>query len=693
MHKWVPYALIRVTLFYVLGIILAIYQGSFIDKELAALIVISLALVYFLFWVFLRKLFFDKYNLLLSITGFSLIFFLGFLNLKYFDQSQQESHILHKENVDAYIGIVQERHYETEKTNRYLISIHSIRNKDWEESIGKIYLYVSKGFEKIFQPGDQLMVYGSPDELQEPMNPGEFNYRRFLSFKNIYHHDYSTGENIDITGYTEPNWFLATSASIREWAVQQLELAIPEKREQTIALALILGVKDGLTDEIKNAYSASGAMHVLAVSGLHVGIIYGIILLIFGKLQENGKTKWILAIVSLFSLWLYAAVTGFSPSVLRAVTMFSFIALAKASGRTTNIYNTLAASGLILLIFDPYLIMSVGFQLSYLAVLGIVYIYPKIYSVFIVENKIIDKIWSITSVSLAAQLSTFALGMLYFHQFPTFFLVSNLVVIFGAFLILSGGLIVLLVSFSEVLFSFFSLLLSNLIYGINYFVFLIEDLPNSLIENIYINTFQTWLIMIGILSLFLMFQYRKLAYLYIPFFCLLIFVSIRINWLHNNINKKEITFHRVNNHVAIDFIADGKSLLLTDSLLWMDEDKKRFHIAPNQLQSYVNEKSSIFLSSNQKPFHVVSWNNFDFLILKGDIKDWEISSLFTYDFVILANDFRGSIEDVVDQVNFDHLILDGSLKGYVADRLLKEVNALNIDAHSVYHDGAKQITL
>ena len=174
--------------------------------------------------------------------------------------------------------------------------------------------------------------------------------------------------------------------------------------------------------------------------------------------------------------------------------MFSFVALAIPAGRRTNIYNTLAASAFFILWYDPFLIMSVGFQLSYIAVLGIVYMQPALYNLWEPTNRLWDEVWKITCVSIAAQLATLPLGLLYFHQFPNYFLLSNLFVIPGSFVVLILGILILVVNVISPIASFLGMLLEWTIKALNVIVFTIEDFPFSLIENVYITTFQCWVL-------------------------------------------------------------------------------------------------------------------------------------------------------------------------------------------------------
>ena len=219
-----------------------------------------------------------------------------------------------------------------------------------------------------------------------------------------------------------------------------------KNNELAVASALILGYKDDLGEELKHSYSSAGATHVLAVSGLHVGIIFLVLNFLLNILDKNDRFKISKAILLICFLWAYATITGLSPSVVRAATMFSFVTIGKSFGKSSSIYNTLCASAFVLLVYNPYLIMEVGFQLSYLAVVGIVYFQSIIYKWIYVKNKFLKYIWMITSVSIAAQLTTFPLGLLYLHQSPTYLFASNLFVIPGAMLIIGLGILLFITS-------------------------------------------------------------------------------------------------------------------------------------------------------------------------------------------------------------------------------------------------------
>ena len=237
--------------------------------------------------------------------------------------------------------------------------------------------------------------------------------------------------------------------------------------EIEIVKALILGQKKDINKQLYSDYAAAGAIHILAVSGLHVGIIYFILITLLRPLKRLFKHELIISIIIVISLWGFAFLTGLSPSVIRAVTMFSFFAFAKAINRETNTINTLFLSYFTLLIINPLWLFHIGFQLSYLAVLSILWLLPLFNKVYCPKNYFARKIWDIFTVTLAAQTGIFPLSIYYFHQFPGLFFMTNLIILPFLGVLLGGGIILIILSIFNVIPEWFALTYNYLIKFMN----------------------------------------------------------------------------------------------------------------------------------------------------------------------------------------------------------------------------------
>lgn len=428
----------------------------------------------------------------------------------------------------------------------------------------KIIAYFSKiEFDLTLKTGDQLIILAKPQEIKNMGNPFEFDYQSMMKKKDIWFSVYlnkgaylKTGRQINRISY----WAEQT----RDKLIAVLAATKIGKEERSVVAALTLGYRTELDPETTDYFASTGAMHVLAVSGLHVGLIYFILGFLLAPLKRAKIGILFYPVALLAFLWIYAFITGFSPSVQRATVMFSFVIMGTVLGRPVNIYNSLSASALVLLLLNPNIMFEVGFQLSYLAVFGIVLIQPKLAALITIKSKYLKWVWDLFTVSIAAQLATFPLGLLYFNQFPNLFWLSNFFVIPGATLIiwLTFGFFVL----SPI--PFVSDLLAQLVHYITYAMVgalkLMSSLPNAVAEGIVITPLQTWVIYGILLSAIIFWFSKKKGWL----FCSLSLVALLhvavIGKKIELINQKTIYVYNSRN-TMIHFINGRTNYLLTTS--------------------------------------------------------------------------------------------------------------------------------
>lgn len=401
----------------------------------------------------------------------------------------------------------------------------------------KLIAYFSKNdFDSTLKPGDQLIIRAIPQEIRNMGNPFEFDYRQMMLAKGIRYSVYLSGTNYAKTGKTI--WRLNhKTEQIREHLISIIKQAIPEKKARSVISALTLGYRQELDPETIDYFTSTGAMHVLAVSGLHVGLIYYILGFLFGWLKQKKYGFLIYPVTIILLLWVYAALTGFSASVQRATVMFTFVIIGEILRRPVSIYNSLAASAFLLVLIKPSIIFEVGFQLSYSAVLGIVIIQPRLAAIFSIQNKFLKFIWDLFTVSLAAQLSTFPLGVYYFNQFPNFFWLSNFIVIPAATLLIWLAFIFFILSPLPLLANLAGKLLgatATLMIGL---LKSISELPYALIEGIHISTIQLILIY-GIIGSVLVYALTKYRNAFIIF--LLLIIALQSTQIHTKYSTRNI---------------------------------------------------------------------------------------------------------------------------------------------------------
>ncbi|MCW5897804.1 MAG: ComEC/Rec2 family competence protein [Flavobacteriales bacterium] len=290
--------------------------------------------------------------------------------------------------------------------------------------------------------GDRLLVDAALTPISRIPDPGGFDRRAWAASRGIAMELFAPSaawRTVDHNAHWT-HLFANTRDRISTW----LDGSDMPMRERAVVKALVLGQRDELDGEQRAAFARSGTIHVLAVSGMHVGLIYAILSFLFGWWGKSGKARMWRGLFVLLALWAYAGLTGASPSVMRATVMFSLFTLAGMAAQRTDHLNSLFAAALLLLLYDPALLGVIGFQLSFLAVLGIIVFYKPIERLWSPADRILRGIWSLAVVSIAAQLLTTPLSLHLFQAFPVWFLPANIIVVTAVGLAVNGAVALLL---------------------------------------------------------------------------------------------------------------------------------------------------------------------------------------------------------------------------------------------------------
>ena len=597
---------------------------------------------------------------------------------------------------------------EKEKSIKAIVDIIYIQKDNaWQETSGKAIIYLQKdSLSRAIEIGDRLLFEPSFNSIENNNNPNEFNYKRYLSFHLISQQAYLKSNNWKKLDSKNESSLVVMSQDIRKKVLSIYSQNGIEGNEYGVLAALTLGYKDKLDEDVKRWYSSSGAMHILAVSGLHVGIIFMILNSIFFFLNRCKTCVILKTIVIILLLWAYAFITGLSPSVLRATIMFSFVAVGMTFKRTTSIYNTLAASAFLLMLINPLIIMEVGFQLSYLAVISIVFFQPKISSWFNFKNIILKKTWSLVSVSIAAQIGTFPLGLYYFHQFPNYFLLTNIVVIPFAGLVIYSTLAFLITSGFPAIAEYTGLAVSYIIKGLNYSVEFIEGLPFSISNDIYISLSQTFLIYF-VMIISAVFIINRLAKTFFVFLFSIILLLVSLNFTEfTNSNQQKVFVYNIKGVSAYNFIDGKDNIFISDFKESIEHKNLMFFIKNNWLEKGVeNEKiielkklspqylfSNLLTIDNKNLFiknKIINYYNNSFAIIDDKYySNYTTEKKLSIDYIILAQNANISIERISNVFNFKEIIIDSSNSKWKSDNWLAECNDLNIKAFSVIDNGA-----
>ncbi|MGE0635532.1 MAG: ComEC/Rec2 family competence protein [Bacteroidia bacterium] len=686
--------LFRLVLPFTIGIIAGIYLGDYIiNSSLALVFLLAILIVSFCALPFLKKIAYSK-RWMFGIPLNTFLLSAGVLTAIVNTERFYPNHISaldekqHQFVIQAIKNVV-----EKNKSFKLEAEVLNLFEKGKEKNInGKIILYLEKdSVSAAIKYGDILLVNAALQQVRETQNPAQFNYKQFLLFHQITRQAYISSESFSFTGINKGNIALKRIYNFRDYLLSILQKHGLEGREFAVGAALILGYTDELDPEIMRAYAGSGALHVLSVSGLHVGIMYVVVAWLLSGLDKFKRGNIIKAILLIVFLAFYAMITGLSPSVLRASVMFGFIVIAKAFNYHTNIYNTLAVSAISLLVYDPYLVMQVGFQLSYLAVIGIVAFQPLLIDLWEPKTKLMSWIWEITCVSIAAQIATAPLGFLYFHQFPVYFMISNLVVIPLSTGILYMGLATLLSAFIPQLCDYFTLILKWMIIVLNKSVEITEALPYSILGGIDISVTETWMLYFIVVSFFVFITQRNMRGLYVSLIALLIIsVTQFIETIEQNSQQKFIVYN-VAESSAYDVIQGTQNYFYAPSSLINDKDKMLFNIEHNWWKNGVNRQQIIPLDS-------INFRNGIFYFSSGEKNILAINNFFdskisytkklNSDIVILSKNTEIKIEQVIDYFNPELIIFDSSNSYKICKKWAAGCKKSGIKYYDVSQQGA-----
>ncbi len=587
------------------------------------------------------------------------------------------------------VATIAEPPVEKAKSFKALASVESTINNETVHKIkGNLLLYFAKDSgQKELQYGDRIIIGKKLQQIKNSGNPGAFDYAQYSAFHQLYHQCYLKRNEWILLKEKNKNAYSSFIFSTRETVVKIIEKYITGNDESSIAKALLIGYKVDLDKDLVQAYSNAGVVHLIAISGLHMGIIYGVLLWLFSNIPIIKKSKITRLILILACLWLFALLTGASPSVLRAAVMFSFIVTGSAIDKHGSVYNSLAASAFLLLCFNPFILWDVGFQLSYLAVLGIVIAHRSISDWFYFENKIIQHIWQLAAVSLAAQLFTFPVCLYYFHQLPLLFLLANIFAIPLATLILWGCLILVFISPLQIVALYFGKLLFGLLWLLNHSVLLINSVPFSLWERVSISATGTLFLYAITCSIIYFMLYKNSKALQLTITFSLFFAGLTAIDKWEKYNQKKIIVYNIPSHAAIDFISGNNFRFVGDSGLLNNNMLRNFHLKPTRISLNANNT----LDSHYALFQQNNFYKFykkKILIIDTGLVYHPLAEKIKVDYIIISKNPKLNISSLIQTFDCNYYVFDASNSLWKIDKWKKECEELHLHSHSVSEQGA-----
>jgi competence protein ComEC len=566
---------IRITGLFLIGILLNHYLS--IDSRLVAILCTLLISALIFFWA-------NSSYSRIQIQNFLISFGIVCIGI-FYPVKVKERPLPSFERKDYFMAEVCQKPAEKARTYQTVLLIQNKLLARPE----KVMAYFSKEkFDSSLNTGDQLIILTKPQIIKNMGNPFEFDYESMIQARNIWFSVYLTNGNYLKTGH-QVNRIIYLAEQVRDKLVSILTKVIREKEERSVISALTLGYRAEIGQDTMDYFASTGAMHVLSVSGLHVGLIYFILGFLLSFLKRGKAGKAIFACVLILFLWIYAFISGFSPSVQRATVMFSFVIIGNGLRRPVNIYNTLMASALLLVLLNPDVIFDIGFQLSYLAVFGIILIQPALYKLIDVTNPVTKWIWSLTTVSIAAQLTTFPLGLFYFNQFPNLFWLSNFIVIPATTLIIWITLIFFSVCPIQSLAFILGVIIEKITHWMLVVLKFLDSLPYAVSQGIVLSQTQVFILFSGIIAIIIFFASKRKGW-FLYFLVLILLFQLSDFYEKSKVfNQREIIVYN-SKSMMIHLINGRTNYLITNDVLSLSE---------NEISTFEKVKNHLKLSTTQ----------------------------------------------------------------------------------------------
>ncbi|MDG1717751.1 MAG: ComEC/Rec2 family competence protein [Saprospiraceae bacterium] len=456
------------------------------------------------------------------------------------------------------------------KTTRYscFIQINAIGSSidSMNNVTGKItaYFKLEDSIASTYSPGDEILFNGYVIALRHSRNPNTFDFNDYLKTKHIFHRVDIAPELHSSTSKNLANPIERLANKIRSHALKTFDKYLDNNDHRSLTAAMVLGFRNTINPELYASYTKSGAVHVLAVSGLHVGILCQIILFFLNKLfKSSNRDKLIKLSLLAFSTSTYIIITGGSAAVMRASVMIIIYYVGKYWADRVDSYNVLSMTAFFLMIYDPYMIFQASFQFSFLALLSILYFYKPIYEWLFnhieINSRLINYMWQMIALSMSAQILVAPLTIYYFHKFPTYFWLSGIVAVPAAYCVLVLGILMIIIEYilpfaNEII----EILLTSIFEVFIYSIQTIEHLPLATIDNLWLYIHELLLLYIS-LCLFLAARHAlKANYILASLTVFMIFTLSRYHNINESETQAAVTIYDNYKGHIIDFY-DGRT--------------------------------------------------------------------------------------------------------------------------------------
>ena len=683
--NWNKYPFLKLVVPLALGILLGDFVGPVgISGMLLYGVLSGLLLLEFLIHLTIKSY---RYRWIAGVVNLFVFVYLGFFRIWTMDQSRMEACQERAEERNGYfLAKVAEPPLEKEKSVKVVLGLVGSR---------KVLAYFQKTDDvSQLQYGDLVAFKAEIEPVSGPKNPEEFDYREYLERNYITDRVYLKEGDWRFTGVNEARPLFAFAYRFRDRLLADLKRCGVTDETFGIAAAILLGYDESLPAQVRQNFVAAGSMHILCVSGMHVGIVYLLASYLLGLLGRGRRREIFKKCALLFLIWFYALITGLSPSVMRSALMISFLIFGELIHRKGFVINSIAASAFVLLMLDPHHLFAIGFQLSYVAVLGIILLQKPIQNLLFFKNRFLERAWEITAVSLSAQIATMPFTVYYFNQFTPYFWLSNLLLTPLSFAVILSGMMLLVISWVPLLNVLLGKALWLMLQLMNLIVASIEKFPLSLVKGLYMDKLQFGLALTLLLLLLLLVNLRKKRLL-MELLVVAVVFAFTMAWRSERIaHQHQLVVYSLRNHAAIDLIEGSSHLLLCDESLPSDPGAIDYSLKGYWSRCQLSMNPTCYLLSENVASPLVMKKG-PFLSFGGSLLAfWDAGSMvpscappLSVNMLLVRGKQTPDLSRVMDAYQMDLLVIDGSVPTREAEEWVRQAASKGVPCHQIA-DGA-----
>ncbi|MDQ6528183.1 ComEC/Rec2 family competence protein [Flavobacterium sp. LHD-85] len=669
--KVLDFPLVKITIAFILGVI-ASYYLHFSVSTIAFLVLSGFITFCIVFYWHLKR---NKKSILLGVLSYFLSFCTGAFTIISHTENLQNDNYTHCKpafkKTQSFTLLLREKLKSNDYSDRYIGLVKTISGKPYS---GKVIVNVQKdSSNNHLIIGNNIKIQTVLQQNKPSKNPNQFDYSRYLADKQIYAQIYCQKKEILVSKTIQKDiWYYC--AKLHSRIISNLEKSKFNAAEMNVALALILGQQQEISQDIIQDYQYSGATHILSVSGLHVGFIMLFITFILKPIPNTKKGSLFKLTSILVSLTGFAIISGLSPSVLRSVVMFSFLAIGNHLRRNGNIYHTLLVSILLILLFEPYFLFDVGFQLSYIALFFILWLQPILKNIYKPKNKLTVYIWEALTVSFAAQIGTLPLCLYYFHQFPGLFFVTNIIILPLLSFIMIAGIVIMIIAIFTSPPLFITIIFEKSIYLLNLMIHAVASLDSFVIRGISFNLYHLWAFSFLIISAIIWIKkpnFSKLIFVFISI------IAIQFAFILTKIETEKheelIVYNERNSTLISKRLGRNLVLLTRDTVLENNRNVNSYLVGNSIALSKIKVIKNLLYFKNTKILIIDSTKTF--------------SEKIKPDVLILTQTSKVNLDRILQNLQPKIVIADGSNSNSIQKYWKRSCLKKNIPFHSTKEKG------